>query len=169
MAKRIIKISLLLLLFIITITCSQITAAKQTKKNNKAFLSLRTSLLTHHWNNNSDYNNSQELIGLEYHSPNSNLYGLIHFKNSYSQPCWYIYTGKSYNLKQISYFKIYWKLTYGIITGYDDEDGRYNSYLNRIGTFPVIIPSICIKYDKLSLEASLLANAGFIITTGIQF
>jgi hypothetical protein len=125
--------------------------------------------MTYHWNHNPERNNKQELIGLEYHKTSSKIYGLVHFQNSYFQPTWYLYTGKLYSFKEISDFNLYGKLTYGIISGYDDENGRHSAYMNRLGTFPAILPTFGIGYKEFIFEVSLFGNAGYIANMGMKF
>ncbi len=160
---------LICLAVILVIGWGQTGEIKAQQETEQGSFFLQTSLLTHHWHPAPDHNNNQKLIGMEYHKPNSIVLGGLHFKNSYFQPCWYVYTGKIYDLKKIGNFKISGKLTYGIITGYDDENGRHRAYLNRLGTFGAIVPTLSVNYKDLSLEFSLFANAGYIINAGVKF
>lgn len=140
------------------------------RTKDKSFFFLQTSSMTYHWNQNPDRNNDQGLLGLEYHSSSKKrLYGVAHFQNSYFQPTWYLYTGRSYDFKEISNFKLYGKVTYGIISGYDDENGKYSAYMNRLGTFPAVLPSFGMEYKDYALEVSLFGIAGYIVNFGVKF
>ncbi|MGM0501023.1 MAG: hypothetical protein ACQERJ_00715 [Bacillota bacterium] len=160
---------ILIIVSLIILFCSGTLTASELGKSNKGQFYLQTSLMTAHWDNDPDTNNIQELIGLEYYVSNSDLYGLAYFKNSAFQPSWYFYKGKIYPWKKINDFKLYGKLTYGIITGYDDEDGRYDAAWYELGTFPALLPSAGVKYNSFSLEISLFANQGFIVHGGVKF
>ncbi|MBM7557101.1 hypothetical protein [Halanaerobacter jeridensis] len=161
--------SSLIILFILIILISRITLAEHLKNSQNAHFSLQTSLMTSHWDKDPDTNNVQELIGLEYHLDNTQLYGLAYFKNSAFQSSWYLYKGRNFPWKQVNEFEFYGKLTYGVITGYDDEGGRYKAVWYELGTFPAVLPSIGIGYKHLSLELSLFANQGFMVHGGINF
>ncbi|WP_027339287.1 hypothetical protein [Halonatronum saccharophilum] len=159
----------LVIVLIMIILLSQSIRAQEVKKEGESFLVLQTSVRTHHWNRNPDRNNDQGLIGLEYHRSRSDLYGLAHFENSYYQPTWYFYTGSLYDIKEFSRLNLYGKLTYGIITGYDDEDGEHRAVINRLGTFPAILPTLGIEYNNYAFEVSFFGNSGYIANIGIRF
>lgn len=162
------NIKILFILFLVMFLFHSMPITAQEVEDESYFF-LQTSLTTYHWNRNPDRNNKQDLIGLEYHKSNSKLYGIAYFQNSYFQPTWYIYAGKVYQYKEISNFNLYGKLTYGIISGYDDENGKYSSYMNDLGTFPAVIPSIGIGYEKFSFEVSLFGVSGYIANLGMKF
>ena len=162
--------TVVVLFILLIILFSQVAVAKYLKNSQKDQFFLQTSLLTSHWDNDPDTNNVQELIGVEYYpADSSNLYGLSYFKNSAFQSSWYLYKGKIYPWKKISSFDLYGKLTYGLITGYDDENGQYGAAWYDLGTFPALLPSVGIAYKNISLELSLFANQGFIIHGGVRF
>lgn len=160
---------ILIILFILLTIFSKTTAAEQLGESKKGHFFLQTSLLTSHWDNDPDTNNMQELVGLEYHPDRNRLYGLAYFKNSAFQPSWYLYKGRIYPWQRINDFELYGKLTYGIITGYDDEGGQYKAVWYELGTFPVVLPSVGLEYKHLSVELSLFANQGFTVHGGIKF
>ena len=160
---------ILITLFILIILVSRIAVAEQLDDSQSDYFSLQTSLTTNHWDNDPDTNNVQELVGLEYHPDNNKFYGLAYFKNSAFQSSWYFYKGKIYSWKEINDFELYGKMTYGVITGYDDEGGRYEAVWYELGTFPAVLPSVGIGYKHLSLELSLFANQGFMVHGGIKF
>ncbi|MFO7819144.1 MAG: hypothetical protein R6V17_02800 [Halanaerobacter sp.] len=62
-----------------------------------------------------------------------------------------------------------WKVTYSIVHGYDDENGKYSGIINQLGTFPTILPTIGFNYKHLVVELVPLANEGFMITSGVRF
>ncbi|MGM0502693.1 MAG: hypothetical protein ACQERJ_09190, partial [Bacillota bacterium] len=128
---------------------------------------IQTDLQTNHWNGN--YNNNPNLIAAEYHVPDSHFYGIAHFKNSFSQSSWYFYSGQTYNLYQLQDIQLHCKLTYGIVHGYNDEDGEYDGFINRLNTFPVILPSIGMNYNNFIIELIPLANSGFAVISGVRF
>jgi len=167
MDKKSILIVLILLLLIVSFT--QVTVAKTAENKPKNSYFLQTSLLTEHWDNDPDTNNVQELIGLEYYPTKSKLYGLSYFKNSAFQSSWYLYKGRIFPWQQINGLNLYGKLTYGIITGYDDEGGRHDAVWYDLGTFPAALPSIGLRYKFISLELTLFANQGFIVHGGVYF
>ena len=158
---------IIILLTIIFFPVFKISAG-EIETNEKNYF-IQTSLYSRHWSNNSRHNNDQNLIGLEYHFSDSSLLGLALFNNSFSQPCFYIYKGKSYIWREFNQFKLKKKITYGLIHGYDDENGKYDGFLNKIKTFPAIVPGIGIEYREMELVVAPFASAGFIITLGIKF
>ena len=167
MFKKINYLVIIILFFLFFIPNLHINASEVKNKENHFFL--QTSFYSRHWSNNARHNNDQELIGLEYHLTDSSLYGLALFNNSFSQPCFYIYTGKTYSWKQYHQFKLTKKITFGIIHGYDDENGKYDGFLNKVGTFPAIVPGIGIEYKGIELDIAPFASAGFIINMGVKF
>ena len=134
----------------------------------EANLFLQTSLYTRHWRSRDTHNNEQDLLGIEYHTNNFRLYGLSHFQNSADQPCWYIYSGRTYDFYEFSNLGLYGKLTYGLITGYEEDDD-HNAAWFSLGTFPAAIPMIGLEYHRLSVEAGFFADQGVIINAGINF
>lgn len=167
MNKKKIMIGIILLLLIISFTRNIIAKTTGNKLENSYFL--QTSLLTKHWDNDPDTNNVQQLIGLEYYPTMARVYGLSYFKNSAFQSSWYLYKGRIFPWQQINDFKLYGKLTYGVITGYDDEGGRYDAVWYDLGTFPAALPSIGLRYKFISVEVTLFANQGFIVHGGVKF
>ncbi len=161
--KTIVCIVIFLLLFL-----SYFSTVKAGKS-----LSLRTSVLTRHWESNKKYNNSQGLIGLEFRKGESSI-GVNYFENSYENDAYYVFIGR--NLANISFntknhLKI--KLTGGIIGGYKKENISEHALKVYDQKFLVVIPVIGLQHNlterySLTLETSLLGDVGFISTSGIK-
>ena len=135
----------------------------------KGNLSLQTDIITQHWESRF-YNEEPNLIALEYYNKKKDkFYGISYFRNSFYQSSWYLYTGFIYPLYQKQKFSLRAKITYGIVHGYEEEDGKYTGFINRLGTFPAILPTIGINYNNFIIELIPLANEGFMFTTGIRF
>jgi hypothetical protein len=158
-----------ILVILILLFITPLSYAQQSNLTEYGNFSLETSVLTRHWSGNSTYNNQPGLFVLEYHLPNSKLYGLASFENSFYQPSWYLYTGKTYQLYQAHDFKFRWKVTAGIVHGYDDENGKYGGFINQLGTFPAIMPTIGFNYKHVVVDLLPLANEGFLIAAGLRF
>lgn len=130
---------------------------------------LQTSFYTHHYSQKNYQNNQQQLLGFERHYSNNKLNGISFFKNSYNQSTIYIYGGENYFLTNFKNTEITAKLTYGIVHGYDDENGKYNTWMHEMGTFPAIVLALGLRREPYRLEIIPFADAGIIITGGIEF
>jgi len=162
--------------FLIIVLCSMLifmaninTAAERESSREKSSYMLQTSIYTLHYDPQDYQNNNQRLIGLEYHYPNSNLYGVSYFKNSYEQPTWYFYFGRYFEIHRFSGFRLTSKLTFGIVDGYDNHDGRYNTWMHQMETFPGIVASIGIKKNSYRLDIIPFADAGITVLLGLEF
>lgn len=159
--KLFLFLSLLLIL-------TQVSFAQDFNVHQYGNICLQTDILTQHWETQF-YNEDPSLVVLEYHKDNSKLYGIASFENSFYQSSWYVYKGKTYSIYQNQDFRLRWKVTYGIVHGYDDEGGNYGGFINQLGTFPAILPTIGFNYKHLVVELIPLANEGFMITSGLRF
>lgn len=130
---------------------------------------LQGSLYTCHYDSKDYHNNNQQLIGLERHYSDQRLDGIAYFKNSYDQSTFYIYKGKKTNFFSLKNLVFTGKVTYGIVHGYDDENGRYTAWMNQVGTFPALVLGFGVKWKNLKLDVIPFADAGLIVTTGIEF
>lgn len=130
---------------------------------------LQTSFHTHHYSQGVYQNNEQKLIGIERHFSDNDLDGITFFKNTYEQNSIYLYWGTNYNLFSINNIEITAKFTYGIIHGYDDENGKYSTWMHEMGTFPGAVFSLGLRYKPFRLNVVPFADAGIIITGGLEF
>jgi len=130
---------------------------------------LQTSFFTQHFHQRDYQNNQQHLIGLERHYANNDLDGIAFFKNSYDQDTIYIYRGTNYHLFSIGKTEITAKFTYGIVHGYDDENGKYTTWMHQMTTFPGAVFSIGLRREPFRLDLVPFGDAGIITTGGIEF
>jgi hypothetical protein len=130
---------------------------------------LQTSFYTHHYSQGGYQNNEQELIGIERHFSDNNLDGIAYFKNTYKQKTIYIYGGTNYYLFSIGRIEITAKFTYGIIHGYDDENGKYTTWMHNMNTFPGAVFSLGLRRKPFRVDIVPFADAGIIITGGLEF
>ena len=155
--------TIILTILIILVVVDPITAAEL---ENYYF---QTSFHTHHYSNKDYQNNQQQLIGIERHFSDNDLDGISYFKNTYEQETIYIYGGKNYYLFSIGETEITAKFTYGIIHGYDDENGKYDTWMHELQTFPGAVFSFGIRREPFRLDIVPFADAGIIITGGVEF
>ena len=130
---------------------------------------LQTNYYTHHYSQKDYQNNQQQLIGFERHYSNDDLNGIAFFKNTYDQSSVYIYKGRNYLLGSIAKIEITAKFTYGIVHGYDDEDGKYETWMHEMGTFPGAVFGFGLRKEPFRLDILPFADAGIIITGGVEF
>ncbi|MFW6280794.1 MAG: hypothetical protein ACOC2I_02960, partial [Halanaerobium sp.] len=130
---------------------------------------LQTSLHTFHYSDKDYQNNNQGLLGLEYHYTNNNLFGISYFKNTYEQSTRYFYFGRYYELHDFKYFSLTAKLTFGIVDGYDNSSGNYNTWMHEMETFPGIVLSLGLEKKPFRLDIVPFADAGIIVLTGVEF
>lgn len=147
-------------------------------------LVFQTSLWTKHYSEQSDHNNHQQLINLEYYLPPDNqpfkhqfsdwrddlswLVGAATFKNSYDQQSLYIYGGSRYDWPVSENTTAYAKLTAGLLWGYR---GEYKDKIpfNHFGIAPVALPAFGVQYRKAHIELLPFAAAGMMINIGWRF
>lgn len=129
----------------------------------------QTSVLTYHYSNKDYQNNDQKLISFERHYTDQSLYGIAFFQNTYNQNTFYIYKGKNYTLLEKGFWDLTGKFTYGIIHGYKKENEDHNTWMHKMETFPGIVFGIGLKRNVFRLDLLPFANAGIIITSGIEF
>lgn len=161
------RLKLFLLLSLLLIL-TQVAFAEDTTVNEYGQFCIQTDVITQHWESQF-YNEDPSLLVLEYHKNDDKLYGLATFENSFYQPSWYLYGGKTYSIYHQHDFRLRWKVTYGIVHGYDDENGKYGGFINQLGTFPAILPTLGFNYKHLVVELIPLANEGFMLTSGLRF
>lgn len=126
---------------------------------------LQTSVLTRHFGSNTNYNNRQDLIGLERNRADQLLWGAATFRNSFSQRSYYAYVGKRFDTDG---GPVYAKISGGLVQGYR---GKYRDKipLNRFGVGPVIIPAIGANLGPVGVEWVLLGAAATMVNAGVKF
>lgn len=129
----------------------------------------QTSLYTLHYSDKNYQNNKQNLLSFERHYKDQSLNGIAFFKNTYGQNTIFIYHGKNYHLSSIGNFNLTAKLTYGIVSGYDDEDGKYKTWMHEMETFPALVFGVGIQKKPYRLDIIPFADAGIIVTGGVEF
>lgn len=130
---------------------------------------LQASFYTYHYSEKDYHNNQQQLIGFERHYSNNDLNGIAFFKNTYEQESIYIYGGTNYSLFSIGRTEITAKFTFGIVHGYDNQDGKYHTWMHKMGTFPGIVFAFGLRQEPFRLDIIPFADAGIIITGGVEF
>ncbi len=130
---------------------------------------LQTSFYTSHYSEKNYKNNQQNLIGIERHYSDNSLNGISFFKNTYEQNTFYIYTGDNYTFFNMGNLQFTGKFTYGIVHGYDDENGKYSTWMHKVETFPALVFGFGLRYEPFRLDIIPFADAGIIVTGGIEF
>ena len=176
------KRSLLALCFLLG--SSQVYA--DTKQEEGHQFLVQTSLWTHHYQHDPDHNNQQELINFLWYPSSTyqpqtvknNQYdwvnhtqwfvGAATFKNSFSQRTYYAYVGGRYRFNKYEFIEPYLRLTGGLLHGYR---GEYQDKvpLNKYETAPVLVPSIGVDIQQVSLELAAFAASGVMLNIGYYF
>lgn len=140
-------------------------AQEDASSSDKSFWYVQTSVYTRHFSPDSEHNNHQDLIGLEYNDASKWLVGGATFRNSFRQRSYYAYAGKRFDSDT---YPVYLKLTGGLLEGYH---GKYQDKipLNRFGVAPVIIPSVGAHYGPVAAELVLLGFNAAMINVGVRF
>ena len=117
-----------------------------------------------HYERDPEHNSYPWFVALEWESASRWELGGAFFKNSFHQPCGYLYGGKRWiygSPEQHMFFKI----TAGAIIGYFEP---YENQLpvNDNGIGLGIIPAIGYKYKRASTQFVVLGTSGFMITLG---
>lgn len=155
--------TMFLIVLIIIFTAFPLTAAELEN------YFLQTSFHTYHYSEKDYQNNQQQLLGFERHYSNNQLNGISFFKNTYDQNTIYIYGGRNYSLTKLGKTEITAKFTYGIVHGYDDEDGKYDTWMHDMETFPAFVFAVGLRRKPYRLDIIPFADAGIIITAGVEF
>ena len=89
---------------------------------------------------------------------------LFRSKHSYGKRSYYGYAGKRYDFADTPFYA---KVTAGLLYGYKDEY-RDKIPFNRFEIAPVVIPSLGVKYRRLSAEVVLLGTAASLFNIGFE-
>ncbi|HOP41447.1 MAG TPA: hypothetical protein PLI53_10435 [Geobacteraceae bacterium] len=130
----------------------------------ESLVALHLSPYVVHYDKDTKHNKYPWFVALEYESASRWEVGGAFFKNSYYQPCGYIYGGKRwiFGPRQNHLFL---KITAGAIIGYfEPYENKLPVNANGIGLG--IIPAIGYKYKRSSTQFVLLGTSGFLITLG---
>lgn len=127
-------------------------------------LSLHFSPYVIHYEHNPEHNSFPWFTNIEWESSSRWDIGGAVFRNSFYQPCGYIYGGKRWTFGP-SDQHLYFKLTAGALIGY------FKPYDNKIplnadGIALGIIPVIGYKYHRASTQLVVLGTAGVMFTIG---
>ena len=92
------------------------------------------------------------------------LFGVALFDNSFGQFSQYVYWGQKWDFHP----NFYAKVTAGLLHGYR---GKYRDKIpfNRAEIAPAIIPSLGVRYGKLSIEGILLGGSAAQFAVGYSF
>jgi hypothetical protein len=126
---------------------------------------LETSVYTKHFHYDPAHNNRQNLILGEWNITEEWLAGAAFFKNSFGQPSQYVYGG--YRLRPFENLQpLYIKLSAGLVHGYT---GEYQGKIpfNRVGTAPVVVPSVGYCLNRFCAEFVVFGAAGTLVTVGV--
>ena len=127
-------------------------------------LMLQIGPYVYHHDNDTDHNNEPMLVGVEWESASRWEIGASYFKNSFDQPCVYLYAGKRWFLRSGDE-GFFVKLTGGPLYGYKDpyED---KVPLNDNGLGFAIIPGIGYQYKRANAQLVILGTAAVMLTFG---
>jgi len=127
-------------------------------------LSVHFSPYVIHYDENSEHNKYPWFTNIEWEFASKWEIGGAYFRNSYYQPCGYIYGGKRWTFGPRDHH-LFLKLTAGAIIGY------FRPYENKLpinadGLGLGIIPTIGYKYQRASTQLVVLGTAGIMFTVG---
>lgn len=131
----------------------------------QSFWQVQTSAYTRHFSSDSNHQDHQKLLGLEYNDASGWLFGAAAFRNSFDQPSQYAYGGMRW---ENDHWPVYAKLSGGLIHGYK---GEYKDKipLNNFGIAPALIPAIGAHWGPATGEVLLLGNSALMINLGLRF
>jgi hypothetical protein len=121
----------------------------------------------YHRNNDTEHNSEPMLVGLEWESASRWEVGASFFKNSFSQPCGYIYGGRRWFLRSAD-DGFYVKLTAGPLYGYK-EPYEDKIPVNDNGLGFAVIPAIGYQYKRANAQLVILGGAGLMLSLGYDF
>jgi len=120
-----------------------------------------------HFSPSDDHNSFPWFVGLEWETASRWEVGGAVFRNSFYQPCGYLYGGKRWILGSPD-GHLFFKLTAGALMGY------VAPYENKIpvnykGLGLGIIPAVGYKYKRASTQFAVLGTSGVMWTVGYDF
>jgi hypothetical protein len=127
-------------------------------------VSLHFSPYVVHYSRNPEHNSYPWFTVLEWESASRWEIGGAYFKNSFHQPCGYIYGGKKWIYGPQDQH-LFFKLTAGAIIGYF-EPYENKLPINDNGIGLGIIPTIGYKYKRATTQFVVLGTSGFMVTLG---
>jgi len=128
---------------------------------------LQVGPYVYHYHHNDEHNDTPGLVGVEWESATRWEIGASYFKNSFSQPCVYLYGGKRWFWRAADegpYFKITGGPLYGYKGAYEDKIP-----LNSNGVGLAIIPGVGYQYQRASAQLVILGTAAVMLTFGYDF
>ena len=128
---------------------------------------LQIGPLVYHRNKDEAHNNEPNLVGVEWESASRWEVGASFFKNSFFQPCVYIYGGKRWFWRSAD-DGFYLKLTAGPLYGYK-EPYEDEIPVNDNGFGFAIIPAIGYQYKRANAQVVVLGGAGVMLSLGYDF
>ena len=121
-----------------------------------------------HRDNDTAHNNEPNLVGVEWESASRWELGASYFKNSFNQPCGYVYGGKRWFWKSAD-DGLYLKVTAGPIYGYKEPYEDKIPVNNSHGLGFAIIPAIGFQYKRANAQLVILGGAGVMLSLGYDF
>jgi hypothetical protein len=144
--------------------CLNPYAALAANEPEESLVAVHFSPYVVHFSNNPEHNSYPWFVALEYESASRWEIGGAYFKNSYHQPCGYLYGGKRWIFGPREQH-LFLKITAGAIIGYfEPYENKLPINANGIGLG--IIPAIGYKYQRANTQFVLLGTSGFMITVG---
>jgi hypothetical protein len=113
------------------------------------------------------HNDMPMLIGVEWESASRWELGASYFKNSFYQPCMYIYAGRRWFLRSGNE-GFYAKVTGGLVYGYKDPY-EHKIPFNDNGLGLALIPGFGYQYQRANAQLAILGTAGLMLTFGYDF
>ena len=117
-----------------------------------------------HYTPSDNQNSFPWFTGLEWESASRWEVGGAVFRNSYYQPCGYLYGGKRWILGSEDEH-LFFKMTAGLLLGYV-EPYEHKIPVNWNGIGLGIIPAVGYKYRRASTQFVILGVSGFMLTLG---
>ena len=128
---------------------------------------LQAGPYVYHRNYDPNHNNEPRLVGVEWESASRWELGASYFKNSFYQPCMYIYAGRRWFLRSPDN-GLYFKLSGGPLYGYK-EPYEDKIPVNDNGFGLAILPAIGYQHRRANAQLVILGTAGLMLTFGYDF
>lgn len=129
-------------------------------------IEIQISPYTHHFSESSEHTNVLALALSSVHSSGW-LWGGAYFRNSFGQPCVYVFGGRKYE-EPFGLSRTYWNWTAGILYGYKPPYENKVPY-NHNGFSPGIVPTIGYRVAPgVGVQASLLGSAAVMFSLVLE-
>lgn len=150
----------LTVLCVLVLTASQAPVLAQDQTGNTVYLQGGPYV---HFNDRDDFEGVPLVAAIEFDRPSGWFYGLSVFNNSFGEAAVYVGGGRNF---RISGGPWRFKLSAGVVCGYDDEHEEDLPIRFGSGCGLGVIPTIGYKKNRIGFDVGLFGKSGLVFLIG---